>query len=1090
MGSSQQLEDPQVTIAGREGRPVPVKRSIAELYIRVFSHMPIDEVIERKSSKAAENAYFKAQVHAAEVSWAKRDQRTALDTVGLMGGGDNVSVGYGSVVKVKRKVAILNKADFKYFHGGNEPLQRVVRHHPSMSIPVRGGVAGETEKVWLFENFPGARRTMSFCTFHRVTAGSTPVRPDDVFYDGQVVDFYQKGLSTQKSEFDADLVAKDLPCINATRGKFNLVPLKLHEAGEAADEVPQGAAPGSPSAAAAGSAVGEDEADADGAASGLGDATLSGVIQLPSAFGRSRSDVGMPPTKRSRRGKKSPAADLDASPFAADDDIGLDDSASQVAASTMVGAASGIGGTVDSKQGPYKHIKNLDCEMEMVKGNLGNALHHANKWVREHGSELKWSQGAADLKAHIKKFEMAHIVSVAHQDTYQDDEVAKAVLFLVQTDGALPDAVNLKLCMRESRRKMKQISDGDAFVAFFASTLPCNPSHTDSFISSSPTLSALKLEPEIKIGTFLGCFINDWLCPCIEAGKSAQDLLTTAVDIIGNKVSEIVASSDMPEEYLGFFCSLSEITLALSTLLHGLDAATLDDFASRVKHHVTILSDAKAKDPMAQRIARSILATPIYVDLLADLRKTSQGLTTMNQEVEHANVVLTTKMPDICGESEEWRLTCHTGAVLAKNLLGLLDVLGRTYGGELKESALDRARVIVMGMRERAAKGLVSLTGSKSFAEMISYQRIAWHSEAFLVEAESDAADMLVKITADGEVANFKVELTKAANAEILSQDILESVKSIFEKVRGTNVNDDHVNSELMKVVRRCIQIALDTNSDCQELKSASLNALAGALELLPPCTYHRGVLGALRQRHELVALETAFRKKHCTEGGVNLDASHTDDTLVTMKGSTKVLFEKVSFMNFPDDEETAHIKKIATDCGNGVQELIHQVASHGLEVKLLAYQDKTLKGLRSEQGGLKNGANWIDGLPNGMDEKWDKTRAVGKATLLADGIAVGLRKKVDAALQEEAAIRKWAKTFELPIDENIFQCGSGAMGRCIKAWGASLMIKAIADGVDKVSLRKAAMAVQTELGKRQLTLESLQPSSLAKKAVDAMHFK
>eukprot|EP00959_Pyramimonas_sp_CCMP1952_P000898 17877-Pyramimonas_sp.AAC.1 len=195
---------------------------------------------------------------------------------------------------------------------------------------------------------------------------------------------------------------------------------------------------------------------------------------------------------------------------------------------------------------------------------------------------------------------------------------------------------------------MKQISDGDAFVAFFASTLPYNPSHTDSFISSSPTLSALKLEPEIKIGTFLGCFINDWLCPCIEAGKSAQDLLTTAVDIIGNKVSEIVASSDMPEEYLGFFCSLSEITLALSTLLHGLDAATLDDFASRVKHHVTILSDAKAKDPMAQRIARSILATPIYVDLLADLRKTSQGLTTMNQEVEHANVVLTTKMPDIC----------------------------------------------------------------------------------------------------------------------------------------------------------------------------------------------------------------------------------------------------------------------------------------------------------------------------------------------------------------------------------------------------------------------------------------------------------
>eukprot|EP00959_Pyramimonas_sp_CCMP1952_P269049 5625097-Pyramimonas_sp.AAC.1 len=97
---------------------------------------------------------------------------------------------------------------------------------------------------------------------------------------------------------------------------------------------------------------------------------------------------------------------------------------------------------------------------------------------------------------------------------------------------------------------MKQISDGDAIVAFFASTVPYNPSHTDSFISSSLTLSALKSEPEIKIGTFLGCFINDWRCPSIEAGKSAQDLLTTAVDIMGNKVSEIVAPSDMPEEYL------------------------------------------------------------------------------------------------------------------------------------------------------------------------------------------------------------------------------------------------------------------------------------------------------------------------------------------------------------------------------------------------------------------------------------------------------------------------------------------------------------------------------------------------------------
>eukprot|EP00959_Pyramimonas_sp_CCMP1952_P145918 3055226-Pyramimonas_sp.AAC.1 len=57
--------------------------------------------------------------------------------------------------------------------------------------------------------------------------------------------------------------------------------------------------------------------------------------------------------------------------------------------------------------------------------------------------------------------------------------------------------------------------------------------------------------------------------------------------------------------------SLSEAALALSTPPpQGLDAAASDDFAARANHRVAILSDAKAEDPVAQRVARLIFATP------------------------------------------------------------------------------------------------------------------------------------------------------------------------------------------------------------------------------------------------------------------------------------------------------------------------------------------------------------------------------------------------------------------------------------------------------------------------------------------------
>eukprot|EP00959_Pyramimonas_sp_CCMP1952_P255663 5340176-Pyramimonas_sp.AAC.1 len=93
----------------------------------------------------------------------------------------------------------------------------------------------------------------------------------------------------------------------------------------------------------------------------------------------------------------------------------------------------------------------------MLQGNLGNLLSHAQKWVRENSENAaKWGNGMSDLKSRIAKFEMAHIVSVRHQDSFTDAEVAKAVRYMIHFDGKLPPAVNLKLCMRAAKKSMGQ----------------------------------------------------------------------------------------------------------------------------------------------------------------------------------------------------------------------------------------------------------------------------------------------------------------------------------------------------------------------------------------------------------------------------------------------------------------------------------------------------------------------------------------------------------------------------------------------------------------------------------------------------------
>ncbi|CAK0814718.1 unnamed protein product, partial [Prorocentrum cordatum] len=903
-------DDPQVVIGASEGHGVPIKRSIAELYIRVFSHMPIDEVIERKNSKSPEDSHFRQQVQQAETSWANRANRTALDTVGLTARGDSVSVDCGSVVKVKRKVAVLNKADFKYYHDGHEPLQRLVRHHPTMLLPVRGGAAGETEKVWLFELFPGARRTMSFATFHKVTAGAHPVRPDDVFYDGQVLDFLNSGLSNQKTEFDSELVAKDLPCISATRGKLDLAPIKLHTA------------------------------------------------------------------EFRRFSLKSPGSgDNEASPGGPDDDT-LDDAAS-LAASTALGVVSTAGGDSSGRSGPYKHIKNLDCETEMVKGNLGNFLHHASRWLRENGTSPKWSAGVQELKAQVKKFEMAHIASVAHQDNYGDDELAKAVRYLIQIDGALPDAVNLKLCMRAARRMMSTVRDADTFKAFFECTLPHDPGHAAPFDSCSPVLSALEMDPEIKITAFNTCFVDSWLCPAIEAGKGSHSIVTAAIAQVRAKIAEIVAS-DMPEARARLFCSLTEVFGALNVLIGDGVALSLEEFNLTVKHRIALLSDAKPKDPIAQPVARTVLSVPYYMDMLTDLSKTSRGLNSMGPQVDQVHNALATDLPEHSSPTEEWCAVFNDNALVAKRVLGSMAALGSSFGESVKTQALHKAQALVQAFGKRVAEGRASLEEAKCFGEMVSYQRVAWHEVPFFLEAEGDAAEPLVKLQSEGEMVKFKAALQESAVAESLTQEVLDGAKSAMEKVRGVACADQDAMNDLKKVADGRIKIAVDAATNGEVLRSSALGALAAALGLLPKSSLHDGVLDALRKQSELAAQVADFKAKHFKDDSLDLGSA----------------YQKLSDEKFPGHGGTAFIKQGAMAFYGTVRPLIDEVAEHGLREKIHTFVNTTVAELKQEQGGLKNGAEWTHGLVGAAADKRGKARAVGKSTLLAEGVAVVLRKK------------------------------------------------------------------------------------------------
>ncbi|CAK0821771.1 unnamed protein product, partial [Prorocentrum cordatum] len=995
-------ENPQIQIAGGDGNPVAVTRSIAELCIRVFSHMPINEVIARKNSRAAQDSTFRQQVQEAEAAWASRANRTSLDTVSQMGQGDNVSVGFGSMVKVKRKVAILNRLEFKYHHDGQEPLQRLVRHHPTMMLPVRGATSGEQEKVWLFEVFPGARRTMSFTTFHKVTAGSTPVRPEDVFYLGQVADFYNKGLADQNAEFDFDVVGKDLPTINDTREKYGLPPIDPHQAVGSHDAPAAEFDEATPPAAAAhaGGGLVESLEAAIGGGGGALDASLAlaPVIQLPSAFGKGADAAGG--ANKRRRVQKMPAAPLEASPGSAGDIAILDDVAS-VAGSTQVGNVSATDSVSDMRQGPYKHISNLNCEAEMLQGNLGNLLSHAQKWVRENSENAaKWGNGMSDLKSRIAKFEMAHIVSVRHQDSFTDAEVAKAVRYMIHFDGKLPPAVNLKLCMRAAKKSMGHVRDAATFSTFFGDCLPFDPSCDDEFDSDSPRLCALDVEAAVKIHSFMTSFMDSWLCPILQQGDESRQLFSAALSAARERVALVVAE-DMPDEYMRFFCSLSEAFDALAFLTGDASAMTLDDISEKVKVHVALLSDQKSTDPIVSRIVRSISATPVYMDLLSDLSKASQGMQSMGRQLAYLHSALTADDLTTLSSTEEWRkvLECHGN--IAKDMLAMVDALGSMFGDGLKGRALMKAEVVVKRFLDRAHHDAASEVEAEAFSKMVSYQRLVWHDLPCFLDAESEAADLIVSLRSQATVASFAIAVQAAADATDLTQEIMETAQRGMEQVRGSVAVSETVQHHLETLAARCIKIAIDVSVHSEAMRTAALNALAAALDIMPQSVIHKGVVDVLRQHNALAVRLAEFKAKHAAGdgNGIDLDAAYQCDGLSGLKGCTTALSSLMEKDSFPDVVGDAALVDMAVVQCTVARTLVDEVANYGLKALVLKYQSGILAELDGLKGGLKNGADWVDGLSApGATEKWDKIKSVGVATLLADGVAVGLRKKVAAA--------------------------------------------------------------------------------------------
>eukprot|EP00959_Pyramimonas_sp_CCMP1952_P304285 6368356-Pyramimonas_sp.AAC.1 len=148
-------------------------------------------------------------------------------------------------------------------------------------------------------------------------------------------------------------------------------------------------------------------------------------------------------------------------------------------------------------------------------------------------------------------------------------------------------------------------------------------------------------------------------------------------------------------------------------------------------------------------------------------------------------------------------------------------------------------------------------------------------------------------------------------------------------------------------------------------MRTAALNALAAALDIMPQSVIHKGVVDVLRQHNALAVRLAEFKAKHAAGdgNGIDLDAAYQCDGLSGLKGCTTALSSLMQKDSFPDVVGDAALVDMAVVQCTVARTLVDEVANYGLKALVLKYQSGILAELDGLKGGLKNGADWVDGL-------------------------------------------------------------------------------------------------------------------------------
>jgi hypothetical protein len=140
----------------------------------------------------------------------------------------------------------------------------------------------------------------------------------------------------------------------------------------------------------------------------------------------------------------------------------------------------------------------------------------------------------------------------------------------------------------------------------------------------------------------------------------------------------------------------------------------------------------------------------------------------------------------------------------------------------------------------------------------------------------------------------------------------------------------------------------------------------------------------------------TAFEAKYTSKDVFDIDAASSDDVLHDLKGSATSLGEMLSEHALPRHEKLDHLLK---DMQLGLKHALATIVScakYRQQQQLNHYTHSLKFSLDERKGGLKNGASWLDGLEPTHTSKFDALKTYAKKTILADGVAVSLRKEVE----------------------------------------------------------------------------------------------